>query len=235
MIRFETRGKGHGLGLCQYGANEIAKEGKNYEEILKYYYTGIDIKEYEKPCKKKPLINKIIVIDPGHGGQENTGVVGEGGLKEKDITLDIAKRLRRNLLELGSLVYTTREDDIYVSLKKRSDISNRLRPDFFFSLHMNSFGNSSISGVEVYHYRGDKEGEIIANSIIEKISSNLNIINRGVKTADFYLLKEVKTSSIHIELGYMTNPEEEKRFAHESFREEIARAISEGIVEYYSY
>ncbi len=235
MIRFETRGKGHGLGLCQYGANEIAREGKGYEEILKYYYTGIDIKEYEKPCKDKPLANKVIVIDPGHGGQENPGVIGEGGLEEKDLMLDIAKRLKRNLIELGSAVDVTREDDRYTSLKKRANISNKLRPDFFISLHMNSFGNSSISGTEIYHYRGDKEGEIVANCIIKKISSNLDMINRGVKTTDFYLLKEVRTSSIHIELAYLTNPSEEERFKDENFREGVAKAISEGIVEYYSY
>lgn len=234
-LRFETRGKGHGLGLCQHGANEMANQGKGYEEIFKYYYTGISIKEFEKPCKSKPLANKIIVVDPGHGGYENKGVIGEGGTEEKDIVLDIALKMKNILEELGAKPILTREDDTYVSLKKRSNISNELGPDFFISIHMNSFGNSSISGTEIYHYRGDKEGEIVANSIIEKICNNINTVNRGVKTADFYLLKEVKTSSIHIEVTYLTNPEEEIKLKDEDFREKTARSIADGIVEYYAY
>jgi len=213
----------------------MAKLGKNHEEILKYYFTGVDIKEYEKPCRGKPLINKVLVIDPGHGGEENPGVKGAGGHLEKDIVLDIGRRLARFLIDLGATVKLTREGDNYVSLKERSRISNRLRPDFFISLHMNSFANSNISGTEIYHYRGDKEGEILGNLIIEKMKGLLNTINKGVKTADFFLLKEVRTSSIHIEIEYLTNPIVEESFENEEIRELVARAITEGIVDYYSY
>jgi len=178
----------------------MAKKGNNFREIIQYYYTGVDIKEFELPCKRKPLINKMFVIDPGHGGEESIGIIGQRGLMEKDVVLSIAKGLKEELEALGATVKLTREEDIYVSLKKRAELSNTHRPDFFISLHMNSFGNSNISGAEVYYYRGDREGEILGNFIIEKLSKNMNIVNRGVKQSDFYLLKEVKNSSLHIEL-----------------------------------
>lgn len=235
VLRFETRGKGHGLGLCQYGANELAKEGKSMEEILKHYYTGIDIKEYEKPNKIKPLYNKTIVIDPGHGGIENTGVVGPTGTNEKDVNLNIAMELKDYLEELGAKVVLTRKEDIYVPLSDRAETANKVRPDFFLSIHMNSFGNSSISGTEIYHYRGDKEGEILSNFIIEKMTGDLKTVNKGVKTEDFYLLRSVTTTSVHLEVAYLTNPHEEEKMRDKEYISKVAKSISKGITEYYSY
>lgn len=235
VIRFETRGKGHGLGLCQYGANEMAKQGKKVEEILKYYYTGINIKTYEKPDKDRPINNKVIVIDAGHGGKENVGVIGQQNLMEKDITLSIAGELKKELEDLGAKVVLTREEDVYVSLSRRAKIANEIRPNFFISIHMNSFTNSTISGIEIYHYRGDKEGEVMSNFIINKMAQELGGVNRGVKISDFYLLKTVTTSAIHIEVEYLTNLEEEKKFFNNDYIKRIATAIADGITEYYRY
>ncbi len=234
VLKFETRGEGHGLGVCQYGANEMAKQGKTLEEIFKYYYTGVDIKEYERPSKNKPLSNRTIVIDPGHGGEENPGVIGEGGLKEKDIDLTIAAKLKEEIERLGATAVLTRESDIYVPLSNRAKTGNEVRPDFFISIHMNSFGNSSISGTEIYHYRGDKEGEILSNFIMENMVKALGTVNKGVKTEDFYLLRSITTSSIHIEVAYLTNPEEETKLLDEKYIESIAASIAKGIIEYYS-
>lgn len=235
VLKFETRGRGHGLGLCQYGANEMAIEGKKAEEILKYYYTCIDIKEYEKPDKNKPMFNKVVVIDPGHGGEENTGVVGEQGLMEKDITLSIASELKETLESLGAKVVLTRSVDKYLPLNNRAKIANEVRPNFFISIHMNSFTNSNISGIEIYHYRGDKEGEVLSNFIIESMSKKLESVNRGVRTADFYLLKTVITSALQIEVAYLTNREEEKKFMDHNYIKRVAQTIAEGITEYYRY
>ncbi|RKD25490.1 stage II sporulation protein D [Caminicella sporogenes DSM 14501] len=235
VFRFVTRGKGHGLGLCQYGANEMAKKGKSVREIIEYYYTGVDIKKYEKKNKDKPLSNKVIVIDPGHGGEENTGNIGNNGLMEKDVVLKIALKLSKILKDIGAEVILTRKEDTYVSLNERAKISNKIRPDFFLSIHMNSFGNSSISGTEIYHFRGDKEGEGLSSLIIEKLSEKIGTINKGVKTADFYLLRTVTTTAIHLEVSYITNPEEEKKFMDNYYIDLAAQAIAEGIKEYYEY
>lgn len=234
-LKFETRGKGHGLGLCQYGANQMAVEGITAKEILKYYYTGVDIKQYEKPDIDRPMFNRIIVIDPGHGGNENIGVTGKEGLKEKDLTLEIALELKGLLEDLGSEVILTRERDEYLSLRGRARIANEIRPNFFISIHMNSFKNTNISGIEIYHYRGDKDGEVLANFLIESMSKGLESVNRGVKTADFYLLKNVTTSVLHIETAFLTNPEEERKFMDYKYIKRVAECIADGITKYYRY
>ncbi|PAB59968.1 N-acetylmuramoyl-L-alanine amidase [Anaeromicrobium sediminis] len=236
-IKFKiyTRGKGHGLGLCQYGANKMAILGKNYEEILKYYFTGVKIKELQMPNKEKPLYNKVIVIDPGHGGEHSEDNEGILGTREKDINLSIGIKLKKSLEELGAKVIITRDKDEYVSLGKRANISNEIMPDFFLSIHQNSFKNSNICGSEIYIYRGDEESATLAEIILEKLSQNAKVVSRGVKIADFFLLREVRSSALQIEVGFITNEEEEKRLLDEEFQNNIGMNISKAIVEYYNY
>lgn len=213
----------------------MAREGKTAEEILKYYYTGVQIKKIEKMSINKPLSGKIIMIDPGHGGNNMEDVVGPTGLREKDVNLSISKKLAKLLIEAGSKVYETRKEDIYVPLSERANLANKIRPHFFLSIHQNYFANPNISGSEIYHYRGDKESEILGNYILQSLSHKLNITSRGVKTADFYLLREVRTSSLQIEISYITNPDEEERLRDENFQYGVAEGIVEGLIKYYGY
>ncbi len=234
-FKIEMQGKGDGLGLCQFGANAMAKQGKTVEEILKYYFTGIKIKELEKPSINQPLCGKIIVIDPGHGGDNTEDVVGPSGIREKDINLAISLELAKLLRDAGATVYETRTKDIYVSLSKRVNLADQVRPDFFISIHQNFFANPNISGSEIYYYRGDIESETLANLILQDLSQNLGTTSRGAKIADFYLLREVRTSALQIEVGFITNPDEEKRMAEPDFPSKVAKAISQGLKRYYSY
>ncbi|MBF8982463.1 stage II sporulation protein D [Lutibacter sp. B2] len=234
-FRIETKGEGHGLGLCQYGANEMAKEGKTAEEILKYYFTGVEIKTVEKPSVDSPMKGKVIVLDAGHGGDNTEDVVGVNGTREKDINLSITLKLADFLRKAGAKVYLTRETDVYVPLSQRADISNNIKPNFFLSIHQNSFGNPNISGSEIYYYRGDKEGEILANHILEQFSSMIGITSKGVKVAGFYLLREVRSSTLQVEVGFITNPEEEKKLKNEKYQTLVAREICNAFIKYYSY
>ncbi|WP_053954792.1 N-acetylmuramoyl-L-alanine amidase family protein [Inediibacterium massiliense] len=229
------QGKGEGLGLCQYGANSMAKSGKSAEEILKYYFTGVEIKNFDKPSINKPLTGRIIVLDPGHGGINTEDVYGPTGLREKDVNLCISLKLAQKLRGLGAKVYETRKEDVYVPLGKRAKLAEEVRPDFFISIHQNSFLNSNISGSEVYHYRGDEEGEILGNLILEEIHKKVGLIKRGTKIAEFYLLREVKSSVLHIEVGFITNPEEEKKLREEKTQDKIAEAMATGLIRFYSY
>lgn len=234
-FQIEMQGKGDGVGLCQYGANAMALEGKKAEEILKYYFTGIQIKEFEKPSIDKPLTGKIIVLDPGHGGDNMEDTTGPTGLREKDVNLSIVLKLAEILREAGAEVYETRTKDIYVPLSKRAELANTLRPNFFLSIHQNSFANPNISGSEIYHYRGDREGGTLANFILQELSEALGTVQRGVRIADFYLLREVRTSVLQIEIAYITNPEEEKKLRSEKMQDQAAQAIMKGIIKYYKY
>ncbi|EOD01706.1 stage II sporulation protein D [Caldisalinibacter kiritimatiensis] len=234
-IRFNTRGKGHGLGLCQYGGNQMAIEGYSYDDIINYYYTGVEIKKYEIPCINKPLSGKILMIDPGHGGEKSQDFVGPTGLREKDVVLNVSKKLKNRLEQLGAHVYLTREEDEYMSLSERVKLANKIRPNFFISIHLNSFSNPSIHGCEIYYYRNDKDSEALGKAIMGSLVNNLSIVNRGVKVADFFLLRQIGVSSLRIELDYITNPEIEEKLKDSEYINRVAESISEGIVTYYKY
>ncbi len=235
VITFVTRGKGEGLGLCQYGGNQMAIEGKNYLDILHYYFTGIEIKKIEAPCIEKPLNGRIIMLDPGHGGENSHDYIGAGGTREKELVLKISQKLKLSLEELGAEVVLTRNKDEYISLSNRAQMANKLRPDFFISIHFNGYTNPSIHGCEIYYYRSDKESEILAKSIMTSLTKDKEILDRGIKVADFYLLREVNVGSLHLELDYITNPDRELKLNDETFIDMIIARITAGFVDYYKY
>lgn len=232
-IRFISFGKGDGLGLCLNGANEMAKQGYSYEEIIKYYYTGVEIDKLTKPCIKKPLNGKIIMLDPGHGGEDSEDNIGTIGLRERDVVLKISKNLSKKLTALGAKTILTREDDVYMSLSERSRLANKIRPNFFISIHLNSFMNTSIHGCEIYHYRKDKEALLLSQKIMESLVDNLEFIDRGIKVSDFFLLREVGVTCVHLEVNYISNVEMENNLKDDKYLEEISKYLCEGIVNYY--
>ncbi len=232
-IKFETRGRGHGLGVCQRGGNQMVKDGYSYEDVIKYYYTGVGITEIKKPCIEKPLKGKTIMIDPGHGGELSQDVVGPTGLREKDVVLKIGKKLTDKLKGLGAEVILTRDKDEYISLNRRVKLANKIRPSFFLSIHLNSFSHPSIQGCEIYYYKKDKESKELGNFIIKSINEKVNIVNRGIRTADFFILREIGVNCIVVEVDYITNPEQEEKLKQDYYIDNIAEAITEGIIDYY--
>lgn len=232
-IRFYTKGKGDGLGICLYGSNEMACRGKRWDEIIKYYYTGVNIGKIEKISINLPLKGKAIVIDPGHGGDNNNDHVSSTGIREKDINLEISLALKEELLNLGAQVYMTREEDVNVPLSKRAAVANEISPEFFLTIHQNFYSEPSFSGTEIYYYRRDDEAMLMGRSIMHRINNLVGLVNRGVRTADFYLLRDVKVSSLHLEIGYLSNSNDLKLLTNKVTKCEIARAIAEGIVNYY--
>jgi N-acetylmuramoyl-L-alanine amidase len=227
-------GTGHGLGLCQCGANAMAKSGRSAQEILKYYYTGISFGKMEIPDPEKPLKGVRIVLDAAHGGSDCNDNKGPNGIREKDVNLDIVQKLSEQLTAQGAETYLTRESDTPMALSDRAAFSNNKRPDFFLSVGQNSFPNSTASGTEIYYYRGDIQGEKLAGMIIENLNRLLGLKNRGVRTAEFFMLREVKASAVMIQLLYISNPQDEKLLSEESFREAAAEAISGAIVQYHN-
>lgn len=234
-LKIKTIGKGDGLGLCQWGANEMANLGKSYKEIIEYYYTGVEIKELDKPCINQPLKGRILMIDPGHGGSSSQDIIGINGLREKDVVLVVAKSLKKELETFGAKVILTRDSDNYVALSQRVKHTNEIRPDFFISLHLNSYHNPSIHGCEIYHYKNDRDSVNLALCIMRNLSKDTDIIDRGIKVADFFTLREVGVSSLHIELEYLTNPDREQRLMDNNFLQIIAKSMAKGITEYYKY
>ncbi len=235
LIRFFTLGEGDGLGLCQYGSNTMACSGRTAEEILKYYYTGVEIKKIKNPSIHKPLKDRILVIDPGHGGEESDDYTGMQGLREKDVNLSIALYLKEELKNLGATVYLTRETDEMVHLNDRAIMANDIAPDFFISIHQNYFSHPSKSGTEIYYFRGDGRAKALGREIMIALNEDLKTLDKGIKQADFFLLRQVMVSSIHLETAYISNPVEEKMLMEEENRKKAAKAIAKGIVHFYRY
>ncbi|MDF2840876.1 MAG: stage sporulation protein [Clostridia bacterium] len=229
---FKSVGMGHGLGLCLCGANEMALIGRSYKEILSYYYTGIELEEMEIAEEGKPLKGRRFVLDAGCGDEDGKSKQSNG-LDEKEINLDIVQSLARLLQRDGATVKLTREGNKDVALSDRAAISNFEKPDFFISILQNSFAGPGVSGTEVYHFRGDKESEKIAKLIIDEVSKAIDSKNRGVRTAEFYLLRQVRASAIILQLLYITNPNDGEKLADPAMRQKAAEAVYQAILKYY--
>lgn len=172
-----------------------------------------------------------LVIDPGHGGSDS-GAIGKSGVIEKECTLYIANKIRDYLEKSGLTIKMTRYDDRYVTLEERVNIANRNKAQYFMSIHINSAEVSSAEGTEIYTLSKENEGEQLAESIREKIISNLQLKNRGIKFANFTVLKETTMPSILIETCFISNFKEEALLTEENFKNKISLAIANGFLRY---
>jgi N-acetylmuramoyl-L-alanine amidase len=202
------------------------------------YYAGHQLRRDEGgqvllELFRSPIKDKVIVIDPGHGGSD-PGAIGPTGLAEKTVTLDVALRLAKALKLAGAKVHLTRTDDSYVYLPKRVDMAHSLGADLFVSIHANGFDTHSPSGAEVYYYSKPTESMRLAEGILMEVSLNTGLLSRGVKRKDFYVLKNNRMPSVLVEMAFVTNPDEELLLKDPQFREEIAGGIYKGILAYFS-
>jgi N-acetylmuramoyl-L-alanine amidase CwlD len=192
-----------------------------------------------KPVKKKVTVpaarpsflrNKVIVLDPGHGGND-PGAVGPHGIKEKDVTLGISNRLKTKLVDAGANVIMARKDDSEILLQPRVDTGLNNNADIFVSIHCNSSTNSSAYGVETYYKTA--QSSRLAKTIQKNLVKLSEVFDRGVKTANFFVIKRTTVPSVLIETGFVSNPVEEMLLASVGYQQKIANAIYNGINEYF--
>jgi N-acetylmuramoyl-L-alanine amidase len=175
---------------------------------------------------------RVIVIDPGHGGPD-PGAVGIGGLQEKDIVLDIGLKVSQILQQQGVQVYLTRKDDIPdVDLPPRVALAQRVNADAFVSIHANSINLSrqDISGLEIYYAPGhsDRLAQTLHNSILQ----SLNVRDRGVRSARFYVIRNTTMPSALVEVGFVTGAEDAANLSNPAWRSQMAAAIAQGILQF---
>jgi N-acetylmuramoyl-L-alanine amidase CwlD len=173
----------------------------------------------------------LICIDPGHGGKD-CGTIGPTGLREKDVNLDIALKLGNKLKDAGFKVIFTRESDINHSVDEITNFANSNNADLFISVHNNSHPSPDMSGTQTFYFGQSPGGSFLANSLNAKIIEQIGTINRGVKTANFVVLKNTKMVSALVEGTFMCNPNEEAKLKDPDFRDKIATGIYNGIIEY---
>ena len=189
----------------------------------------------------KTLDKVTIVIDPGHGG-EDPGTISPYGeeLYEKDITLDIAKRVKALLVDSGINVILTRESDgrIVESQKEdllgRANVANDNDASFFVSIHVNANDYKSPNGMEVYYLNkpavyDDFNSEQLAGIIGKNIQKSAGITFNGTLKNDYSVLRNTKMPAVLVETGYITNKSDYERLKSDEFRESTAIGIVEGI------
>jgi N-acetylmuramoyl-L-alanine amidase len=194
--------------------------------------TSTDRRNLIVSFRESPIINKVVVIDAGHGGVD-LGACGRQGTREKDINLEVSMRLKDLLEGAGAEVVLTRGDDEYISLYERGFMANYLPADLFISVHTNNHTDLSVQGIEVYHYPGRLECKLLAEKVIDSLVFNTGLIGLGVKVNDFVVIRETQMPGILVELGYLSNYQEETIIKTTGFTEKAALGIFEGIIDYY--
>ena len=186
------------------------------------------------------LSGKRIVVDPGHGGKF-TGAVGPGGTQEKAVTLGVCLELVHDLVELGADVKLTRDSDSEVipgasvreDLKARVDIANNWPADLFISVHANSADHQSAQGTETYHSnKASDRSKALAKLVQQSLIAHVQLTDRGVKSSDFYVIKNTKMPAILVETAFISNPEEEKKLADPATQKLFAKSIATGVSQY---
>jgi len=195
----------------------------------------------------------LVVIDPGHGGQDSGTM--KGGLVEKELALDVAHRLKQHLQGRGLVTVLTRADDRYVSLQDRATMANNQPESIFVSIHFDDAGRTAATGVETFYASHpisfpdrvasllpflertsseppDLESQSLAAFVQESLVVQTQAINRGTRGQQFYVIANVRHPAVLVEGGFLTNKDDVARLANADYRDQIAIGIGEGILKY---
>src|SRR5438874_7293733 len=170
--------------------------------------------------------NLTVVIDAGHGGHDRGGIPGQR-IAEKDMTLDVAQRLKNVLSASGYRVVMTRSTDVFVPLGGRVAIANSYRNAIFVCIHFNATGRSGASGIETYFYSRDSLP--LASAIHYYVTGGAPSANRGVRRRGYYVLRRTSIPAVLVECGFLTNPTEAAYAQSAGYRQKLADEIAAGI------
>ena len=210
---------------------DLTKEGIDFD--LDSTLLGNKLKINFKINKEKEDIARKagikIVIDPGHGGYD-TGA-SYGGFEEKAINLIISEKLKKLLEGSGITVFLTRDDDSFLSLAERVEITNSIRPNVFISVHNNALKTTrGIRGVETYFW--SPQSQKLAYYIHKNILSNIKIPDHFIRRARFYVIRHTPSPAVLAELGFLSNGEDRKLLTNSSTQDQYAKALSEAILKF---
>ncbi|WP_440897059.1 N-acetylmuramoyl-L-alanine amidase CwlD [Amphibacillus sp. Q70] len=195
-----------------------------------------------------PLSNKVIVLDPGHGGADG-GAVGADQTLEKEIALTVSQKLRDYLQQAGAEVFLTRETDRdlanddtkSISQRKVEDIKNRVAfmeekdPDIFITIHLNALPSTQWRGAQTFYHPNQPNSKILAEMIQEEIKINLANTNReALAINSIYVLKYANRPASLVEIGFLSNPDERELLKQSPYQDKMAASIYYGILSYFS-
>jgi len=186
----------------------------------------------------KPLLNKVVALDPGHGGVYSGGV--HYGFRESDINLSVALKLRKKLERLGATVVMTRTRDVNLvlpdatldaDLKARVDFAKTFGADIFVSLHVDDVPNINLVGFASYFPEGGSAS--LACAIQKSLINETRKAGNGVSPANFYVLVHNDIPSTLVEMGYLSNPQEALCLMDNAYQNLLAEGILKGIIRYF--
>ncbi len=200
-------------------------------------------------CLYKPVIHvsssqllnqRVIVLDPGHGGLDNGASIA--GVDEDELNLKISFALKEELESRGATVYITRTDDQDMTRRnynysKQDDMYLRAlkideyQPDLFLSIHLNS-SNSSAWGSQVFYYKKSEDGKRLADSIHNHMKT-LTGTRKNISSSSFYILRATQSLGVLIECGFLSNANERGQLKSRSYHKKLATVISDGIQDYF--
>lgn len=209
-------------------------EALQNDKTLQLSFKGLEDTNYQaQPKFAKSSKRYLIVLDPGHGGNDPGAIGKVAGYREKDVTLNVTYYLRQMLLESGMAVLMARSDDSEILLQPRVDIANNNIADLFVSVHCNSMEGTGARGIETY-YRTPQSvtfAQIIHRNMVETVQSP----DRGIRVRNFFVIRKTSMPSVLVEIGYISNPTEEAQLGSPTHQKKVANAIYKGIKEYLGY
>lgn len=172
-----------------------------------------------------------IGIDPGHGGKD-PGAIGPSGLREKDVNLSVALKIQSILTSAGHQVFITRTSDEDMSLVERTDLLNQAKCDIAVSIHTNSFNKPDPKYISVFIQGFGGEAEKLARGIQPHLVEATSWLSGGVRVSNLHMTRETKMPTAVVEMGFISNPVQEKQLADPAFRQKLAGAVAAGILDY---
>lgn len=187
------------------------------------------------PKLYQPLKDLRIVLDPGHGGSDPGAIWG--ATYEKDITLQIAEKLKQSLEKLGATVFTTRDSDMYIDLKDRVYTAKAKEADLFISIHLHFLEeDTTVSGIETYCTEStNKNSTLLAEAVHSNLIRETDAKDRNVRIdSNLYVVRRNTVPSCLIETGFLTSETEGPLLLSDDYQDKLVAGICNGIIEYHS-
>ena len=181
---------------------------------------------------QESLKGKTIVLDPGHGGSDD-GTTSIVGTHEKTLTLATAKVVEQKLENAGAIVIMTRTNDTYIPLQQRADLSNQNHADAFISFHYNWLNDPLVNGLTDFYYQKSKDSPL-ASYILKEVVKSTGLSNDGTRFDDLDVLRNNSQPSTLIELGFLSNKQDDSVVESSAYRDNVAQGVFQGLLDYFS-
>ena len=209
--------------------------------IICFFLSTIFLTRVDAIINGYSLTGKIICLDSGHGGvdagAQNNNII------EKKMNLVLTKKLEKELISRGAIVYQTRDDDYDLSTttinRKRSDLYNRakyinsIKPDMYISIHLNSTKSPNWRGLQIFYTNKNKENKLIAETVTDYLKENMSHVREIKLDNIYYMYKYINYPGILIEAGFISNPDDNYLLRQQSYQDKLVTLITNSIDIYF--